>query len=442
MLSERAREHGRAFFSGPVVSVSALMLERIESFVVRVAITVGRRATRRRAARGALRSLWGASPILTLPLKVAADRMLGFESHSLVFMTYHVRRDFDFNLRRPLGAVRKLAPVLAPLVERLVLAWAVVRYDVFHFYYDRGIVQPESRFGIRLDELEALRTAGKRVYLYAYGADVRTRERTLALGRWNFCVDCRDIGKYCVCDDGTGSKQMAAMCARVTKPVALGDMLAYVPGARSMHYWPIDLDAVPMGRRHKQDGILTIAHAPNHSHFKGTHHLEAAIERLRTEGHAIEYVKLQGISNSEVIRMFGQADVIADQFIGGAYGYTALEGMATGKPVITYVRSRELVEAPDECPLINATPDTLEEVLRWLLSNRSRLAAIGMQGRAYVERRHSIAAFAGRLASLYLDTAEFPPALSERLRSFHERELQRVEAVPQADSWQHPWIVQ
>ena len=234
---------------------------------------------------------------------------------------------------------------------------------------------------------------------------------------------------------------MAAMCEKVTCAVALGDMLAYVPNARNMHYWPIDIERVPPAPPPRLDGPLRIAHAPNHTHFKGSQYLEATIEKLREEGHAIEYVKVQGVPNQEVIRLFGEADLVADQFIGGAYGYTALEAMARGKPVMTYVRTPDLVEAIDECPLINVTPDTLEVTLRWCLENRTRLPVIGAQGTAYVRRWHTIDAVATRFARLYSETARFS---EETQRMIDERSAdieKKLSLIPQQEDWEHPFLV-
>lgn len=394
-----------------------------------------------RLAKARPRSLWGVTPILTLPLKAQADRLLGFRSHSLVFVTYHISRNFDFNLRKLVNATAKLAPQLSQALERMILAWAIARYDVFHFFYDRGLMLPVTRFGVNPQELDLLRSAGKRVYLYAYGADVRRRGATLALGKWNFCTECPDPGRFCVCDDASGSEIMEGMCERVTQAVALGDMLAYVPDARNMHYWPIDTAAIPLGAPSRRDGPLKIAHAPNHTHFKGSGHLEAAIEKLRSQGHQIEYVKVQGVPNTEVIRLFGEADIVADQFIGGAYGYTALEAMARGKPVLTYTRGPELIEAPEDCPLINVTPDTLEETLLWCVTHRDKLAAIGAQGRAYIERWHSISAVASRFGQMYEDTAAFPDAMLAKIRAQRDAEARRRASVPNATDWKHPFLI-
>lgn len=407
----------------------------------KVAVPLGRRRTDVRLAQGAPASLWGVTPILTLPLKARADRTLGFKSHSLVFVTYYIARDFDFNLERVIHWLERHAGGLIAPFERLLLAWALWRYDVFHFFYDKGLTAPVTRYGVNPVELDLLRAAGKRVYLYAYGADVRRRAETLALGKWNFCTECPEPGRFCTCEDEGNVAIMAGMAARATCAVALGDMLAYVPNARNMHYWPIDLDRVPPAAPPRADGPLRIAHAPNHTHFKGSHHLEAMIARLRAEGHAIEYVKVQGVPNAEVIRLFGEADLVADQFIGGAYGYTALEAMARGKPVMTYVRSPDLVEAAEECPLINVTPDTLEETLRWCLANRAQLPAIGAQGTAYVRRWHTIDAVAERLGRMYEETADFPEATLRPIREARAAILAAREHIPQAAGWQHPFLV-
>ncbi|MCA0424842.1 MAG: hypothetical protein LCH61_16255, partial [Proteobacteria bacterium] len=197
-------------------------------------------------ARGTPRALWGVTPILTLPLKARATRHLGFRSESVVFQTYHITRRFDLNLRKVVGAVGKLAPSALPAFYQVLLGIAILRYDVFHYFADRGIVPPKSRFGVDLDELAALKAAGKRVYLFHYGADVRLHQRTLdAFGEPNACTGCEHPGRYCLCDDATGGPALLAAHRLATASVSMGDMLAYVPGAINAPYWPIDVAALP-----------------------------------------------------------------------------------------------------------------------------------------------------------------------------------------------------
>lgn len=406
-------------------------------------IPLGRRLGVRRAARDRLRTLWGVTPIVTLPLKARCDHALGFRSESVVFTTYYITRAFTWNLSLCRRAFDSF-PLASRAGYRVLLGLALLRYDVFHVFADRGIMPPTWRaFGIDPEELSAIRAAGKPVYVYAYGADVRTRAATEALGRWNFCAECDDPGRYCVCDDTKGRALMTATSTHATALVSLGDMLTYMPGARHLPYWPIDIDAIaPATSPVDPSQPLRIAHAPNHAHFKGTKYLEAAIATLRADGHRIELIKVSGVPNATVMQMFAAADIVADQFIGGAYGYSALEGLARGKPVLTYVRSPDLVLAADECPFVNVTPDNLETVLLWCLANRHLLPVIGMQGRAYVERHHSIPAVAARFSALYRQTAQFPPATVARLKAFEAAEQRRCASIAISPAPLHPFRIE
>ena len=407
--------------------------------IVKIAAYFGRRASVWRLARVRPRSLWGVTPILTLPLLARCDRVLGFRSSSLVFTTYIITSRFDINLRWLVAGINRISHHLNRPAHRLLLAWALLRYDVFHYFADRGLMPSRDRFGIDPWELQMLRAAGKRVYIYGYGADVRTRAATLELGKWNFCVDCVDHGKFCICDDAKGQANMEVVAANTTALVALGDMLTYMPGARHIDYWPIALDEIALAPPPSINGPLRIVHAPNHTHFKGSTYLESAIERARARGWDIDYVKVQGVPNEEVMRLFEGADLVADQFIGGAYGYTALEAMARGKPVLTYVRTPDLVVSPEECPLFNANPDTLDNVLEWVLKNRPRLPEIGAQGRRYIERWYDITAVARRMARLYAETAGFEGELGSRLKSVADELPPDISR--EVVSWSHPWMV-
>jgi glycosyltransferase involved in cell wall biosynthesis len=404
-------------------------------------IALGGFLTRRRIAKGRPRSLWGITPIITLPLKARCDQALGFRSESLVFQTYYITKDFTWNLKYLIKAFN-IWPACTPAFRRMLLGLILLRYDVVHLFADRGIQFGTWRdFGIDGEEMAAIRAAGKALYIFGYGADVRTRQATLALGDWNFCRDCDDPGRYCICDDDKGRELMAQMAQHANALVSLGDMLTYMPGAHHLPYWPVDTAKLTYVGVTPSTRPLRIVHTPNHSHFKGTRYLEAVIATLRARGVAIELVRVSGVPNTEVLRLFAEADIVADQFIGGAYGFTALEALARGKPTLTYVRTPDLVLAGEECPFINTTPDTLEAVLQWCVDNRAQLPAIGAQGRAYIERHHSIPAVAARFAALYIATADFPQALNARLASYVTNETVRRDAIPQVLGWQHPWQV-
>jgi glycosyltransferase involved in cell wall biosynthesis len=368
------------------------------------------------------RTLWAVTPILTLPLLARCDQMLGLRSQCLVFTTYYVTRAFDINLQwLDRIAASRLTQCFIPkayaLLHEVIFRWALLRYDVFHFFYDSGLLSSPFRIGINPHEIERLRKAGKRIYMYAYGADVRVRDTTLLFGRYNICRECPQPGKFCICDYGEASRNIANIRESATAMIAKGDMVAYVPGCTEMHYWPIDCS------RHKYVGVqarrcrpLRIAHAPNSPHFKGTHYLEEVVSRLSSEGYAVELVQVQGVRNEKVIELFASADLIADQFISDFYGYTALEAMSLGKPVICYIRDSQMLVEPKKCPIINADPKSLYEVVKSCVDSSINLATVGERSRWYVQRYHSLEAVAVRVGKLYLNTAKFPDEVTNRIR--------------------------
>jgi hypothetical protein len=400
--------------------------------LVKCLVVAARAMTLLRMGMGKPRTLWGITPILTLPLLARADRALGLRSDSMVFVTYYISNRFDINLKRTSDWVICKHPRLYAAFTKLVFSWALLRYDVFHYFCDRGILLPDpGPIGINERELDLLKRSGKRIFTYTYGADVRTREATFALGSLNFCMNCPMPGRLCICDDEKGQRNIATITRYANAMAAMGDMKAYIPSHIDLHFWPIDIERLKIVSKPRRPGPLRVAHAPNHPHFKGTPYLEDAIARLQAEGCPIELVRVQGVPNERVIELFRDSDVIAEQFIGGFHGYTALEAMALAKPVLAYIRSPDLLIDTEACPIINTTPDAIYDVLKAMSEGKYDLIGLGKRGRAYVERYYSIDAVAVRLADMYLTYAHFGNLGSTRVRR-HARKLAR--SIGQVDA--------
>jgi glycosyltransferase involved in cell wall biosynthesis len=367
-------------------------------------------ATIMRRQQGRLRSLWGITPIIGLPVGVKADRTLGVEAESLVLTTYYYTKAFDINLSHHLKLIRATEPVVEQGFYWLVLAWALLSYDVFFFYNDRGILPPVEftgrlHIGIRRDEMALIRRAEKLLYTLPYGADYRRRDRAMADARFNFCMDCPDIGKFCFCNDDVWPIVFENIAAYATAMLGTGLAAREIPGSRRLDFVVVDTDTIKPNYTPWEPGRnIRLLHVPNHMHFKGSRYLKEAVERLSAEA-PIELNTSSGISNTEVLQLMSQCDLVVDQLIGGHFGLTALEAMAVGKPVIVYIADMSTVVAPEECPFINANPDTIDLVLRDIMADPSKLLAIGQRSRAYVERHYSVSALATRLRHLYRDTA-------------------------------------
>jgi len=278
------------------------------------------------------------------------------------------------------------------------------------------LLLPTRRMEINTDEMKAIRNYGRRLYTYTYGADVRTRQATLALGRYNLCAECPEPGKFCICNDVEGSGNIERIRAHATAMIAMGDMIHYVPNAVNLHFWPVDIAKFPNVRPNWVPGRpMRIGHAPNHPHFKGTHYLIDAVDRLRADCFPIELIQVQNVPNAKVIEMFKSCDLIADQFIAGFHGYAALEAMALGKPVLCYLRNASMAIDPENCPIVNVSPETLYQTLKCCLEGRIDLAALGRRSRSYVERYYSLEAVAIRLGHLYLETGGLGDRIKRRI---------------------------
>jgi hypothetical protein len=348
------------------------------------------------------RVVWGPTPILTISESSELLHRLGYPSTTVVFTTYHIRTDFDVNLQR---AMRN--PAVYYWLPNLLHLWSLLRFDVFHVFYDGGLwsgmnAVPRARWL----ELPFLRLAGKRVIASAYGSDVRVRQLNEHWQPYNICRECPEPGRYCVCGPHglTRAKYHRDWCNAI---LAMGDMHEFVPGSRmDFNYWPIDVERVPYAGAAARPGSVRIAHSPNHRYFKGTRFVEDAVATLREHGHDVELDLVEGVPNEEAKRRYAEADIVFAQCLAGWLGYTELEAMAAGKPVVGYIRDPRYLAHTNGSPLVSASPATLEAELEALVADPERREELGRRGREYVERWWSYEALAPQYDALHQEVWE------------------------------------
>jgi hypothetical protein len=147
-------------------------------------------------------------------------------------------------------------------------------------------------------------------------------------------------------------------------------------------------------------------HAPTDRTVKGTRYLLAALEQLRGEGIAFELDLVEGVPLEATRERYARADLAVDQLLAGWYGAFAVDAMALGTPVVAYLRQDDLDGIPAamraELPIVDATPDTIADVLRTLLTaRRHELPELGRRARAFVERWHDPVTIARRTVADY-----------------------------------------
>lgn len=114
----------------------------------------------------------------------------------------------------------------------------------------------------------------------------------------------------------------------------------------------------------------------------------------------LQHPSEQGFSWNELPAMYRAADVVADDFGVGWFGLVTLEGLAAGRPVMTYVKPDVMRGLYSDHPLTLAhTPEEIASRLDELRDPTLR-AVLGDRGRAWVGEHHSPAAVAAR----YLET--------------------------------------
>jgi glycosyltransferase involved in cell wall biosynthesis len=351
-------------------------------------------------------SLWAGTPIINMATNAHAERLLGANSYSLVYHTYVLTSAFDYDLSKWVQS-----PRFGRYVTLVVFLWACIRCDRLHFYCDQGMLSPMGPFMFNTRELQAYRMLGIKVFFWAYGADVRTRNETLALGQPNVCDVCPDVGTACICNSAVQREKINKLLHYGETIFTMGDMKEYVPGGnKQTYYWPIDFKSAN-GMKYRAvysdfDGSrpLVIAHAPNHRHYKGTDFLIQAVDRLNRGGAKVKLDLIEKTPNDFALERYRAADVIFDQCINGFHGFFALEGMALGKLVMCFIRKPEDYLIDDRnCPILNIMPDTIEQNIAALLAQPEIVCNRGRLSRQYVERHYSMESFAQRLGKAYAE---------------------------------------
>jgi glycosyltransferase involved in cell wall biosynthesis len=288
---------------------------------------------------------------------VEALRRKGVDARLVVFERYKLHPEADWSLERPAGFAAR------QLVQWRAFAKLAPATDVFHFYFGLTLVPKSLQFPL-------LRLLGKKSVVHFLGSDIRGKApHELA---WSRRAGARVVGSY--------------------------DAARWVPDAEVIPPG-IELSTIEPAPPSERERPVVL-HAPSSRRRKGTASVVAACEQLDVDLEIVE-----GLDHREAFERYRAADVVVDQLNAGWYGVFAIEAMALGKPVVTFLHD-EAVRRTEaafgvEVPIVNATHETLADVLRPLVESAEERRRVGAASRAYVERVHDANAVADRLLDLY-----------------------------------------
>ena len=367
---------------------------------------------RRRGARPRL--IWGPVPIVSLRYWSEAMRRAGYQSMTCVTGTYAINERKDFDVYR--DEFSGNSALSARLCDYRFFAWTLRRGDVFIRFFDGGFLRWTP---LQWCEAPLLRLAGKELIVSPYGSDIAVagelgkleeplfadypslREQSPVTRRW---VE--------------HSSRWATLRVRHHQPGYLPRYDATLP-----NHFAIDFDEFGEEPSYSEadggDEPVTVLHAPNHRHIKGSKHFIRAVEELREEGLAVELQLIQRRPNSEVRAMLAGADIAADQLLSPGYAMFSIEAMAAGRPVLNNIRTLPAdllaTEVLEACPAVDTDPARVKDELRSLVQDPDRRREIGLAGREFVRRFHSIDALGREWEALVMHVWAGVP-LPERLR--------------------------
>jgi len=314
--------------------------------------------------------------------------------------------------------------------------WALRNYDVFHFTGAHGI-----RFGAQLEKLVAavaskgaeirlLKRLGKKIVYSNNGCLDGVAQSTFASwGDEPVCQDCPWRNVPAICSDERNLEWGRFRNSVADFQVLLGGNHADYNADPTVHevpefycldpdFWRPDL-LIPANYRlalpestvkvyHAVGNAQSRSDATTNRNIKSTHIYVPLIDELKQDGYDVELIYFTGVPNRELRFYQAQADIFVDMLTFGFFGATVREAMMLGKPVVCYLRPEWLdqmrAEIPgyvDELPVVNATPDTIRDVLAGLIEDPERRREIGRRSREFAIKWHSAEAGADRFETIY-----------------------------------------
>ena len=291
------------------------------------------------------------------------------------------RRMADINMRYDLNQKY----VFIRQLQRMWIKFsAFFKYNVFHFYFGKSLWP----FNI---DLPLYKLFGKKVVMEYLGSDValwlglngvdwrgrparrvKTMKRTFRQAR---LVDKQLVCAPCYYEVVDNS---------IVLPLAL-DLSDY-----SYHEWHSDIKN------------LTIMHCPTNRMAKKSDYIEAALDRLRSEGYHFTYKCITNVTHAQLKEEYISSDIVIDQHYAW-YGTVSVEAMALGRPVVSGYRPHvcHYDKRFENLPIINADVYNIYDVLKDILDGKYDLESISKACREFVMKTHDLKSVTNQLIELY-----------------------------------------
>lgn len=273
-------------------------------------------------------------------------------------------------------------------------------------------------FSIELAILRLLRR--KLIYLPSGCLETLPKVKFSLLDEGNVCGNC---GYWDRCNDETNEANFRLIRKYFLYGFSDGSVESSEYPTRVFPWKSIDLELwspaleVPADFRLAQTSAIRIMHSNwleesgrnwEGRNIKGTPYVVKAVERLKAEGHDVEYIFASDLHIADVRFVQAQADIVVEQLIYGWWGSTGVETMALGKPVVCYLRkewkANFLRNFPEHesLPIVEADTETIYDALKELVLDENLRKKKGRESRDFAERHFSPEINSKKLESLLL----------------------------------------
>src|SRR5438309_3443638 len=338
--------------------------------------------------------IWAGAPLINLKYWASAMREIGSECETLVSSTYVINARADYDLLYEDVVPRWIPSAFRKRVAPYAAFFHIVAHaSIVHISFEGG---PLGTTPVWRQEARLLRRAGIRTVVIPYGADAFIYSRVPdLLIRHGLLLSYPLGGRY---EDLV--EERVRYWSRVADVVVADFALEVMPrwDVLVSHVLSIDTTQWRKNGRHSTADARTakvrVLHAPNHRGAKGTEFVVAAIEDLRADGLDVELVLAERMPNDEIRKLMSEVDVLVDQLLL-PYGLTAVEAMAMSLPVVSNLADPALTTVFDiysslgECPVVAATPATVTQTLRALVTEPGLRKQLGRAGRGFVAKYRS-----------------------------------------------------
>ena len=313
-----------------------------------------------------------------MQLLASTFRGLGHQAHALAFNSDFRSFDTDYFIPHKKLPFKRLEFMLK----------AINRYDVFHFFWGVSLLDFWKFYGL---DVPILRKLGKKVVVHFRGSDI------IDLNHFTSA----ELNRPPVSTERQMRKvkfwQRNADRVLVSTPnllAAAGPGALLVPQVVDVAYWNA------ASKKSLRPEVVTVVHAPTRRAIKGTDSIIRAVENLKHSGVPVELRLLEGLSYGRVRDEMAEADIGVDQLLLGWYGKAAVEMMALGKPVVSYIEPSLMTYAKD-LPIVTADENSLEGVLGKLAGDVVARESLGAKGVMFTQANHDVKHVAANLVSLY-----------------------------------------